>query len=563
MLHLNRHLLPPKRCVVALLAVPLLATACATGHGPTAATAQPVTTDVDGGAARALARFRAAPGLEPDDAVRAAADALVGLGVVDRALWQRIDEVGARLEPAPFSAAGASRPMIASPVPSPTPGILLAAMTATFGSAGDVATRALGEAVASGRPITTNGDERQSFADGRHRAQRGDDRTVTAEGSTLHLRTASTSDAQVCPDPDGLVVVEVASAVRLDVAGPTSGFVDLQFEVRIEGRLADDGTVVTTRFDGRQRVAMGDGSNDGTVTGGSFVESTTVAEVPAAVSDEPLRPDHYLDVRVVRRSSRVTDAAAADLALAQAFAADSIAAGTMAAVESYWRSGACVEVRLHPDAGPTGLRPGSDTTVSVDATARDDGEPTGGIGRASLVDGLGAVTPTTPIAVPGTIAYRAADANLTGGTVGVEVSSRRGIGRGRIWLSAGGAWRIDDVWQGFRVTGVVCSGSTEPWVLDVSGSPGAGVTLSGSLAITFAADGQYGTFTFTGSSTGGGMTFTNTSSGEARFRADLDGPGAILTIEPEQGLVTDGRNGRAGVEGVAELRAEPTTAMCG
>jgi hypothetical protein len=521
--------------------------------------------------------FRQRPSSSDDAAVEAAADALVAIGGLSAAHWRVMSDLGDQLARTPLRTAGAARPVAVEPAGRDTPAVLMLAMMAGFGSAGDVITRDLEAAVSRRSRITVSDPAKDSFADGRLRSERGVEQDVERNGQSMRVRTSSTAAAEVCPDVDGRVVVDVDASVRLDLggagAGAVVGFAEITTRSHIVGRLADDGTVVETRFESHQQVAMGDGSNDGSLFGGSFVESTTVAVVPGATSDTHLDPSHYIDLDVLRRSSQVSPDVAAAFALTQAYAADGIAAKAMRSVEAYWRSGACVEVRLRPADGPRALTPGGDTDIAVEATAVRDGLPTGGVARAAMRSGGRSVTPSTPVPMPATVVYSAPSVNLRGGVVAVEVGSRRGIGRADLSLTTGGAWRFDTTWAGFRVTGIVCTGSPDPWELTVAGSPGGGVSLTGRLLVTFPPDDDtYGTFTFEGSSSAGGMSFANTSSGTVQFRVDIGdggdggdgggGDGATLTIEPVVGTVTNGEIGRSGFDGEAELRAEPVVATC-
>ena len=74
----------------------------------------------------------------------------------------------------------------------------------------------------------------------------------------------------------------------------------------------------------------------------------------------------------------------------QTFVADKL----VAAATKAWQSGRCVQLTATPSAGPGGLDPSADITVTASPKSKVDGAAAGGTVTATLTEGAASVSPS-------------------------------------------------------------------------------------------------------------------------------------------------------------------------
>ena len=156
-----------------------------------------------------------------------------------------------------------------------------------------------------------------------------------------------------------------------------------------------------------------------------------------------------------------------------------------------WQSGRCVRLDASAAPGPTGLAPGSQSTITASPRSRLDGGATGGTVTAMLTAGESSVDPSsTPLPADASFTYTASSERGRSGTVSLEARSRRGIGRATITLdtSAPAAYQVVGGLDAWQTNTAVCD-IMVPFTLT-----GGGFTmeLSGGLSGTYSYTGPYG-----------------------------------------------------------------------
>ena len=94
----------------------------------------------------------------------------------------------------------------------------------------------------------------------------------------------------------------------------------------------------------------------------------------------------------------------------QTFVADKL----VAAATKAWQSGRCVQLTATPSAGPGGLDPSAQVTITASPKSKVDGAAAGGTVTATLTEGAASVSPSATKTTCWPSGFVGADALLTG-----------------------------------------------------------------------------------------------------------------------------------------------------
>lgn len=404
-----------------------------------------------------------------------------------------------------------------------------------------------------GRPVGSDDPSRRvDLTDGRLEAS-VDASAVDVQGDvTATLTTETTVDVMLCPDATGKVSGDIDSHVTLDLvvgAGTYRSGIDL--DLTFEATADDDATRTTlTQASTGAFTETASGSADGrTASAGVYAEVATTSAVDVGGGEWTLREATGRTIRASRHSSAAHQRALQEV---QATLATMIANTVTEDAERYWRSGACVEVRLTPSDGPTDLEPGQRVDIDIDPVSKIDGAPTGGDVVTELVDGGDAVTPAgTELAAPTSVSYNAPDDG--GGTVEAVATSRRGVGRNSLRLETGSSgWVVSGSDGVFDVAGVKCGEPGGTWSLSLSAYFDGG-SFTGEVIAELDPDTLVGSYDLTGTWSGGPVTLPQRGTGPIRFV--VEGPDSGR-LEFESTGWTSGAAG-GGRQGVGSVPARP------
>ncbi len=276
--------------------------------------------------------------------------------------------------------------------------------------------------------------------------------TVTGELTTdgVTTRLSTTLDVATCPDPKG----DFEAKAKVDVSVSKGGAGQrTTIEVTVQGTVGENAELSALDISFRAQAGRSSGAR------GEFIDlSGTAGLGPAG------------DVRVNRSGGKVSDALRQETQDLGSVLAMVIGLQLYAAADEAWKSGRCVRLAFTASPGPTGLEPGSTSSIKATPRSKIDGTPTRGEVTATLSTGGADVAPGSAPA-DATFTYTAPDKSGDGGTVALEARSRRGIGKAEVVLSTGGAYVASGSSDGVTFSGKV-AGLSAPFTIEIA-FPGA------------------------------------------------------------------------------------------
>lgn len=341
--------------------------------------------------------------------------------------------------------------------------------------------------------------------------------TTSLKGVAITI--AAATEINPCPDANGDLTPKGVFDVR--TAGPNGSGSRIRLDIELDLFVNDDAGVAMSEY---AYTAQYFEKPDG----------TTEAIVDFAVDSN----GEYTTSRI----SADTSAKFKDNAIGTAaFVASWVAQSLEKAAKKGWESGRCIDLRANASAGPTGLKPSSEVTITASPFAKSDGKPAGGTVTAQLSAGGDSVSPSaTKVKANADFAYVAPDKKNQSGTVALESRSKRGVGKTSITLDTeaakaftlvggGGDWFAEgttcDISQPFSVSGTGLTMAYTP-----TGPAGGSYTLSGDAGGVVWSGG--GTYSVALAPDGGGALITagiNTISTEVGVFSDSYESAFVLT----------------------------------
>lgn len=335
-------------------------------------------------------------------------------------------------------------------------------------------------------------------------------------GRTVTMETVAEASVEACPDAEG----HVEGSFKTDTAvtfggGSASVSGRMVQDVSFSGVVGDDAHLIEVDFDSKGSVtetASGTTDSGKRVIQGFHVEASLGARRTGGLATagqlEGVRGS------VTRASSQVPSALKDGFVQVQANATSVPLTFMLQSIESHWREGACVEARITPDAGPSGLEPNARVQVVGEGFSKVDGRPVGGTAVASLVEGVGTVSGDGE-AGPSPISFTFTASDSKPGRVELTVTSRRGIGSTREEFTVQTGWSIDAAAVGddrYHFVGSKCGSPGGRWELAVTGDIG-GFPFTGRLVADVDADTLTGPFEMTGTYDVEGMPIDQRATG--------------------------------------------------
>jgi hypothetical protein len=142
--------------------------------------------------------------------------------------------------------------------------------------------------------------------------------------------------------------------------------------------------------------------------------------------------------------------------------------------ETFWRSGACVEIVADPDS--KNVNPKEELKVKVEAKGKFDGREINASVKAAFTGKESLDPANTPQDTPATFTFKAGEKKDDKGTINLEQTSRRGIGKKTVVYTVGGDdYRVANV-QGaqYIYSGTKCKGLAGAWTLQLKVGSGTG-----------------------------------------------------------------------------------------
>ena len=239
------------------------------------------------------------------------------------------------------------------------------------------------------------------------------DTSHEGQGVTTNLRIKITVNP--CPDATG----HFEGTATVDVSATTTGGSTGQtgtLDVAVTGQVDDDAKRASTDVEYRMQWDDFSGGNESFVDVAGAIGDTKV--VGATLNRSGGTPNATL------QQSASSIGSLFGYAIGQ-----KVAEGA----EKGWLSGRCVSLQPTATPGPTGMEPGSTSTITAPPRSRIDGTPTGGSVTATLTAGAAAVAPTgTKVPADATFTYTAPDEVNKTGTVSLEARSKRGVAKATI-----------------------------------------------------------------------------------------------------------------------------------
>lgn len=224
------------------------------------------------------------------------------------------------------------------------------------------------------------------------------------------------------------------------------------------------------------------------------------------------------------------------------FFAGWIALSLERAAQKGWTDGRCIQLNVSYSAGPSGLDPDDEVSMTVSPIAKSDGTPADGTVTASLTSGAKSVSPEgQKVKADATFTYTAPSERDKDGTVHLEARSKRGVGildvtldtRAKAYLIEGGGGDLGfsgqacDISKPFSISGNGITVAFTP-----SSATGGSYTFSGFAGGTWSGGGSY-TATFT--DVGGSLT-TNGTHTVSTPVGSFSNPGTMnFTLTPLKG----------------------------
>jgi hypothetical protein len=238
------------------------------------------------------------------------------------------------------------------------------------------------------------------------------------EGDQNGVAVSFTAKQQaiVCPDATGRF--EASATIDLATSLGNTG-TKSRFDLNVEGQVDDDANLASTNTTGRAQAADFAGGQ------GQYVDMTIGVTTGAGAG-----PMTY----VVNRTGGTVTAQLTQMTILmqlmfQTFVGDKL----VTAATKAWQSGRCVQLTVTPSAGPGGLDPSAEVTVTAAPKSKVDGAPAGGTVTATLTAGEASVSPSaTKVPADATFTYLAPGEKDKTGAVSFESRSKRGVGKASI-----------------------------------------------------------------------------------------------------------------------------------
>lgn len=238
------------------------------------------------------------------------------------------------------------------------------------------------------------------------------------EGDQNGVAVSFTAKQQaiVCPDATGRF--EASATIDLATSLGNTG-TKSTFDLKVEGQVDDDANLASTNTTGRAQAADFAGGK------GQYVDMTIGVTTGAGAG-----PMTY----AVNRTGGTVTAQLTQMTILmqlmfQTFVGDKL----VTAATKAWQSGRCVQLTVTPSAGPGGLDPSAEVTVTAAPKSKVDGAPAGGTVTATLTAGEASVSPSaTKVPADATFTYLAPGEKDKTGVVSFESRSKRGVGKASI-----------------------------------------------------------------------------------------------------------------------------------
>ncbi len=328
----------------------------------------------------------------------------------------------------------------------------------------------------------------------------GEDGVVTTgyEVSTTYKGVKMTivvgNSMNPCPDENG--VVDASGKYQINVEGPNGAGSSTQIDLEMTIQVDDDAKIASSDYTYEATYMKRPQAADAAI----FDLTTESLSFRAGSKGGWERTD--LSIAGFWSKTFETEAA-----FMSALQAAWVASSLEKAAARGWQDGRCISLTASYSAGPTGLKPNSEVTITAKPVAKKDGKPAGGTVTAELTGGAESVTPSgTKVKADAKFTYTAPDKKDQTGTVHFESRSKRGVGKLDATLDTKDLRAYSAVGGGgdFQGSGIVCD-ITKPFTIS-----GSGVTMQ------FTPTGVAGgTYSYSGSISGfavsGGESYEVTS----------------------------------------------------
>jgi hypothetical protein len=215
--------------------------------------------------------------------------------------------------------------------------------------------------------------------------------------------------------------------------------------------------------------------------------------------------------------------------------------------EKFWRSGKCIEMETDDDSRT--VKPGEEIEITSEPIGRFDEEPIDAPVKASF-SGTKSLEPTdSDVDPPATFTFVAGSEEGDRGTIQLEQTGRRGIGKKTVVFTVGGNdYRVNGTMPGMGgLSGTKCDGIGGAWQLTWSGP-----SLTGLTTFTLPDDG----------STAPAESLIDIGEGEGSAHWDMDGTASVTL--PEDGppiLHFDLGQGKVTVSAFGQSHTSDTTGV--
>jgi hypothetical protein len=350
-----------------------------------------------------------------------------------------------------------------------------------------------------------------------------DSKTTAVGESTVTVGTEVAGVLGACPSPSGDVAADLSVTMTMEGTGIGSSVgAAYSMDVAVLGRVDDEAHLI-----GHDMTVSGSASGharaDDTASGGAadiagyFVEGGSTTSFTGTAAGLDLAVASITGPGVTRTSSAVTGSNAQAFIDSQQQLAMMVSSLVLHRAESFWRSGACIDVDLQTSADPMQLEPLQTIDLAIDAASSEDGAAIAGSVIAVLASGTGSVAPGMSPSLPATIAFTA-PGDGSPSRVDIEVRSRRGLGRAGLDLAGQPSFAVDGALDMFRATGTKCGGPGGPWRLDLSADFN-GASFTGTMSFELDPATLAGRFVLTGSSVFNGIIIAQQGDGDVAFES--------------------------------------------
>jgi hypothetical protein len=268
--------------------------------------------------------------------------------------------------------------------------------------------------------------------------------STTINGVELKIETSVT--VQPCPDASGTVIAEGSMSASTHKGGTGHSFT---YKAKVTLQVGDDAEI-----------------------------ASTTEELDSQQADYAAGKGHFVDVAVdgkggyeVKRSTgQVPDNYAQQSANGALLFGKMLSMQLSGAAEKVWKSGACVTLEPTVSAGPTGLDPGAEVTITAAPRSRIDGGAVGGTVTAQMSGGAASVDPSgTQVKADATFTYTAPGERQKTGDVALEARSKRGVAKAALHFDTyDSSFAADGGGGDFHGSGTICS-LTRPFTISGSG----------------------------------------------------------------------------------------------